>query len=88
MGRNCCSIDRSRRDFLLKSAGGLGALSLLELFGAQAQPAADTTSTGLLGTGQIPARAKPAHSACPVHPRRSSTAATSRARNRQLRSSN
>ena len=25
---DCCSIDRSRRDFLLKSAGGLGALSL------------------------------------------------------------
>src|SRR6187200_317436 len=57
MKRNCCSIDSSRRDFLLKSAGGLGALSLLELFGAQAQPTADA-SAGLLGTGQIPARAK------------------------------
>ena len=37
---DCCSIDRSRRH-LLKSAGGLGALSLLELFGAaQAKPVA------------------------------------------------
>ncbi len=33
---DCCSIDRSRRDFLLKSASGLGALSLLDLFGARA----------------------------------------------------
>ena len=56
-GRNCC-IDRSRRDFLLKSAGGLGALSLLDLFGAQAQPGAGATSAGVLGTGQLPARAK------------------------------
>ena len=31
---DCCSIDRSRRDFLLNSASGLGALSLLDLFGA------------------------------------------------------
>src|SRR5215510_14053532 len=56
---DCCSFDHSRRDFLLKSAGGLGALSLLELFGAEAQqPAAEAASAGLLGTGQIPARAK------------------------------
>ena len=50
---DCCSIDRSRRDFLLKSAGGLGALSLLELFGggAQAQPAAETMNVGMLGAG-------------------------------------
>src|SRR5262245_11316779 len=56
--RNCCPIDRSRRDFLLKSASGLGALSLLDLLGAQAQPAADAANSGLLGTGEIPARAK------------------------------
>src|SRR5262245_27300356 len=55
---NRCSVDRSRRDFLLKSVGGLGALSLLDLFGARAEPAVDAASTGLFGTGQIPARAK------------------------------
>ena len=32
-----CSLDRSRRDFLLKSASGLGALSLLDLLGSNAQ---------------------------------------------------
>jgi hypothetical protein len=54
-----CSLERSRRDFLLKSASGLGALSLLDLFGAaQAQPAAEAPNVGILGAGQIPARAK------------------------------
>jgi hypothetical protein len=54
---SCCPI--ARRDFLLKSAGGLGALSLLELFGggALAQAPAEM-NVGVLGTGQIPARAK------------------------------
>jgi hypothetical protein len=57
--RNCCSIDTSRRDFLLKSASGLGALSLLDLFGAaQAQPPGEAPNVGVLGAGQIPARAK------------------------------
>ncbi len=57
---DCCSPDRSRRDFLLKSVGGLGALSLLDLFGgsAQAQPPSDAPNVGVLGAGQIPARAK------------------------------
>jgi len=57
--RDCLICDRTRRDFLLKSAGGLGALSLLDLFGAaQAQPAPGGSNLGALGTGQIPARAK------------------------------
>jgi hypothetical protein len=57
---DCCSIDRSRREFLLNSASGLGALSLLDLFGggAQAQPASEPLNVGLLGAGQTPARAK------------------------------
>jgi len=56
---NCCPIDRSRRDFLLKSASGLGALSLLDLFGAaHAQSAAEAPNVGIVGAGQIPARAK------------------------------
>ena len=57
---DCCSIDRSRRDFLLNSASGLGALSLLDLFGggAQAQSLAETMNVGILGAGQTPARAK------------------------------
>jgi len=56
---DCCSIDRSRRDFLLKSASGLGALSLLELYGSPAiAQSSETMNTGVLGTGQIPARAK------------------------------
>ena len=49
------SFDLSRRAFLLKSAGGLGALSLLELCGAQAQTADETPS---LGAARIAARAK------------------------------
>jgi hypothetical protein len=57
--KDCCLVDASRRDFLLKSAGGLGALSLLELFGAaRAQPPIEAMNTGLLGAGQTPARAK------------------------------
>jgi hypothetical protein len=57
---DCCSIDRSRRDFLLNSTSGLGALSLLDLFGgsAQAQSPAETLNVGIFGTGQTPARAK------------------------------
>ena len=53
-------LDRSRRDFMLKSAGGLGALSLLDLLGggAQAQPPSEAPNVGVLGAGQIPARAK------------------------------
>ena len=49
----CCSVDQTRRDFLLKSAGGLGALSLLELFGgsALAQPGGEAMNVGVLGTG-------------------------------------
>lgn len=59
MNDNRRSIDRSRRDFLLKSASGLGALSLLDLFGAaHAQVAAESPNLGILGTGQVPARAK------------------------------
>lgn len=50
---------RSRREFLLKSASGLGALSLLDLLGgpAAAQPG-EAPNVGVLGTGQTPARAK------------------------------
>jgi hypothetical protein len=57
---NCCSIDTSRRHFLLKSASGLGALALLDLFGggARAQPSSEAPNVGVLGTGQIAARAK------------------------------
>ena len=56
---DCCSIDRSRRDFLLKSASGLGALSLLELYGSPAfAQSSEMMNTGVLSTGQIPARAK------------------------------
>ena len=57
---DCCPIDRSRRDFLLNSASGLGALSLLDLFGsdAQAQSPTETMNTGILGAGQTTARAK------------------------------
>ena len=58
--RSCCSFDGSRRDFLLRSVGGLSALSLPELFGggAQAQPASDAPDAGVFAAGQIPARAK------------------------------
>src|SRR4026209_269663 len=56
---HCCSIDRSRRDFLLKSASGLGALSLLELYGSPAfAQSTEAMNTGVLGAGQIPACAK------------------------------
>jgi hypothetical protein len=59
MPHDTCSLHRSRRDFLLKSAGGLGALSLFELLRppAAAQPR-ELPNVGLLGTGQTPARAK------------------------------
>jgi hypothetical protein len=56
---DCCSIDRLRRDFLLKSASGLGALSLLDLFGGPAlAQSSEALNLGVLGTGQTPARAK------------------------------
>ncbi len=48
-------FELSRREFLLKSAGGLGALSLLELSGARAQPAAEAPAAG---AARIAARAK------------------------------
>ena len=52
-------IDGDRRSFLLKTTIGLGALSMSELLGmnAMAQPSS-ITNLGVLGTGQIPARAK------------------------------
>src|SRR5262245_20613816 len=56
---DCCSIDRGRRDFLLKSASGLGALSLLDLFGGPAlAQSTEALNVGVLGAGQVPARAK------------------------------
>ncbi len=48
-------FELSRREFLLKSAGGLGALSLLELSGARAQPAAEAPAAA---AARIAARAK------------------------------
>ena len=53
----CCSIDESRR-FLLRSVGGLAALSLLELTGNAAAQTTETMNVGVLGTGHYPARAK------------------------------
>ena len=58
---DCCTVDEARRSFLLKAGGGLGALSLLDLFGAAAlgqSGAVEAPNVGVLGTGQIPARAK------------------------------
>jgi hypothetical protein len=56
---DCCSIDHARRDFLLKSASGLGALSLLDLFGAPAlAQSTEAPNLGVFGSGQLPARAK------------------------------
>jgi hypothetical protein len=53
------SIDTGRRAFLLKSAGGLGGLALLDLIGAPARAqTGDTMNVGALGAGQVPARAK------------------------------
>src|SRR5262245_9272116 len=60
----CCDVDRSRRAFLLSAGAGIGALSLIDLLGgrsAAAQPAAAPTepmNVGVLGAGEIPARAK------------------------------
>jgi hypothetical protein len=56
-----CEVDSARRAFLLGSGAGLGALSLLELCGGAAfgQTApAEPMNVGVLGAGQIPARAK------------------------------
>jgi len=56
---DCCNVDESRRSFLLRSIGGLGALSLLELAGGRALAAGtETMNVGVLGSGPIPARAK------------------------------
>ena len=56
----CCDVDQARRSFLLNAGAGIGALSLLDLFGgtAAAQPAVEAMNAGVLGAGQIPARAK------------------------------
>ena len=58
----CCDVDQARRSFLLNAGAGLGALSLLDLLGADrasAQSAAtEAMNAGVLGAGQIPARAK------------------------------
>ena len=56
----CCDVDHARRSFLLNAGAGIGALSLLDLFGgtAAAQPAVEAMNAGVLGAGQIPARAK------------------------------
>ena len=60
-------IDRERRSFLLRTSIGLGALSFAELSGGGvanalasgvAVPISSATNLGILGTGQIPARAK------------------------------
>jgi hypothetical protein len=58
---NCCSIDPARRAFLLSAGAGLGAVSLLDVFGGGAF--AQTTggaaaNIGAFGTGHVPARAK------------------------------
>jgi Protein of unknown function (DUF1501) len=56
---SCCNVDESRRSFLMRSIGGLSALSLLELAGGRALAAgAETMNVGVLGSGQFPARAK------------------------------
>jgi hypothetical protein len=58
---DCCDVDQARRSFLLNAGAGLGALSLLDLFGgtAAAQSAAtEAMNAGVLGAGEIPARAK------------------------------
>jgi hypothetical protein len=57
----CCDVDQARRSFLLNAGAGLGALSLLDVFNstASAQSAAtESMNVGVLGAGQIPARAK------------------------------
>jgi hypothetical protein len=59
---DCCDVDQARRSFLLNAGAGLGALSLLDVFAgstASAQSAAgEAMNVGVLGAGQIPARAK------------------------------
>jgi hypothetical protein len=57
----CCDVDHARRSFLLNAGAGLGALSLLDLLGAgsaSAQAVEEAMNAGVLGAGQIPARAK------------------------------
>ena len=57
----CCDVDHARRSFLLNAGAGLGALSLLDLLGAgsaSAQGVEEAMNAGVLGAGQIPARAK------------------------------
>ncbi len=56
---DCCNVDESRRSFLLRSIGGLSALSLLDLAGGGALAAgAETMNVGILGSGPLQARAK------------------------------
>ncbi len=53
------AIDLTRRSFLLRSAAGLGSLSLLDLFGGSASPLhAAPQDSGVLGATHYPARAK------------------------------
>src|SRR5258707_15164055 len=57
---DCYNVDDSRRSFLLRSIGGLGALSLLDLAGGGAFAAGtETMNVGVLGAGPLQARAKP-----------------------------
>jgi hypothetical protein len=59
--RSCCELEESRRAFLLRSIGGLGALSLLELVGGRAlgqAAATEAMNVGVLGSGPFPARAR------------------------------
>ena len=56
---DCCNVDDSRRSFLLRSIGGLGALSLLDLVGGGARAAGtEAMNVGVLGAGPLQARAK------------------------------
>ncbi len=56
---DCCNVDESRRSFLLRSIGGLGALSLLDLAGGGAFAAGtETMNVGVLGSGPLKASAK------------------------------
>ena len=56
----CEYINEARRSFMLKAAAGIGALSFAELVGTQAtaQQSGAAVSTGVLGAGQLAARAK------------------------------
>ena len=53
-------VDAERRRFMLRAGVGLGALSLGELTcsSALAQAASNSSGTGILGAGHVPARAK------------------------------